>query len=146
MLTKRNLCKTDRRAGFTFVELVVVLAIILLLIALGTSAVVRVIASQQSSVTETTMKKLHRVLLRQWTAVVDQAKQETIPQGVLTLAGGDAKRARVIWIKLRLKQEFPSNFDEARAPYKNLDGSTNSFLGNTDLPPRASYVRTISSN
>jgi prepilin-type N-terminal cleavage/methylation domain-containing protein len=138
MLTKRNLCKADRRAGFTLVELIVVLTIIILLVALGTSAVVRVMASQQSSVTETTMKKLHRVLLRQWTAVVDQAKQEPLSSDVIAMAGGDARRARVIWIKLRLRQEFPTSFDEIRNPI-NI---TNTGF-NVQLPSRATYVKAI---
>src|SRR5262249_22475263 len=69
--------------------------------------------------------------------VVKLAKDEVIPAnilygdstmlGLIALAGGNPgnpdpeseQRARVIWIKLRLKQQFPMNFMEALDPTPN---------------------------
>src|SRR5262249_14437313 len=39
-------------------------------------------------------------------------KNEQIPAQVIGMAEGNERRARIIWIKLRLKQEFPMNFSE----------------------------------
>jgi hypothetical protein len=78
--------------------------------------------------------KLGIALMQQYMAVVDQANKEPEdyfttnnpnPQPgspwlngsqILSMAGGDAARARVIWVKLRLKQAFPETFSEATAP------------------------------
>src|SRR5947209_3149244 len=98
--------RPDLRRGFTLVELLVVVAIIGVLAALTASATVGVLSSQKQSNTELTIQTLMGVLDQQWQAVIDQANKEPIPDGVLLMAGGNAPRARVIWIKLRLKQEF----------------------------------------
>src|SRR5207302_5135067 len=89
--------------------------------------------------------------------VIDQANKESIPDGVLLMAGGNAPRARVIWIKLRLKQEFPMNYAEARTPWKTPDITPNSPDGAPPFPsapagqspwaqflaPRRSYVTAL---
>src|SRR5262249_30263070 len=56
-----------------------------------------------------------------------QASKEDIPADIYTMAGGPGNeaRARVIWIKLRLRQEFPESFAEARAPFPTTDGAGN---------------------
>lgn len=105
------------RSAFTLVELLVVLGIIALLAAITAGATIGVMAFQRGSVSEARIKSLVGILERQWKAVVDQARNETPPQAVLNMAGGDPRRAKVIWIKLRLKQQFPQNFSEAFAPW-----------------------------
>src|SRR5215471_17902198 len=103
----------SRRSGMTLIELLVVIVIIGLLLTISAATAMRVLARQKSSNTETLITTLARALNQHWMAVVDQAKTESIPPGVLTLAGNDDRRARVIWIKLRLRQEFPMTFAEA---------------------------------
>jgi hypothetical protein len=89
------------------------------------------------------------VLERQWKAVIDQASKEPLPppspalaaaysQVVLPLAGNDPMRARIIWIKLRLKQEFPMNYTEILTPQNLL---ANPLL--QVLPPLPSYVQAL---
>jgi hypothetical protein len=52
---------------------------------------------------------------RQWSATTNLANRQPIPSSVISLAGGNAERARVIWQKLLLRQAFPMTFDEAMA-------------------------------
>ena len=92
------------------------MAIIAVLVALVASATFQVIGVQQERTTETTIRKVADALDQQWQAVLDQAKSEPIPPNVTNLAGGDARRARVIYIKLRLAGEFPVTFSEALNP------------------------------
>jgi hypothetical protein len=59
------------------------------------------------------------------------------------MAGSDVRaprRARYIWTKLRLKQEFPVTFAEALAPWNT---PPTGYLTQTDLPPRADYVTAL---
>ena len=118
-----------RRAGFTLVELLTVVAIIAVLVALVASAAFQMIGVQQQRITETTIKKVADALDQQWQAVVDQARKETVLNAnVASFAGNDAQRQKVLWVKLRLKQEFPMNFSEAKSPAPSY------------LDPRPSYV------
>ncbi len=106
----------SRRPGFTLIELLVVISIIAILLALSASATVRVIDVQRGNNTEQTVKILSDNLDRHWQAVIDKAKNEPIDPQVLSdvrSRGGDDRLARIVYIKLRLRQEFPMDFAEA---------------------------------
>src|SRR5438270_662069 len=106
-----------RRGGFTVVELLIVVAIIAILVGLVAVAVFRVIGTRTQKNTETLLRKLDQALEQQWGEVAKAARKETPPPSVLALANGDRNRAQIIWIKLRLRQEFPMSYAEARAPW-----------------------------
>jgi prepilin-type N-terminal cleavage/methylation domain-containing protein len=113
-----NHCR--RRQGFTLTETLVVIAIGVLLASLTAAAAMAVFGRQKSSNTETVLKTLYTALDQQWRAVIDAAKTEPILPAANTLATDstgsvDDRRARVIHITIRLKQEFPMNFTEALA-------------------------------
>src|SRR5262249_31495379 len=74
-------------------------------------------------------------------AVLDKADREDIPATVQQLANFNNERARIIWRKLRLKQEFPMTFAEAREPWKY--SATQADLLPTDLPPKRIYLTTV---
>jgi prepilin-type N-terminal cleavage/methylation domain-containing protein len=129
------------RRGFTLVELLIVLAILGLLMSLTAGAAILVMGYQRQSNTETTIRTLYTALDHQWKAVVEAADRETIPSSVVTMATAgnfnDAKRAKVIWKKLRLRQAFPMNYTEALYPwYVPIVGAPLSF---SDLPPLKTF-------
>jgi prepilin-type N-terminal cleavage/methylation domain-containing protein len=113
----------DRR-GFTLIELLVVLAIIAVLISLTAAAVLKFMWVGPSKATDSTIRAIKSRLETQWNLVAGQANRENIPPGTLSmitanLAAGDAEtnfRARVIYVKLRLRQSFPINFAEVINP------------------------------
>lgn len=107
------------RSAFTLVELMVVLAIIGVLVALVAAAVTKVIPAQQQRNTERTIQKLNGELRAHWKAVIDDAQAEVKQNrhfSILPLAGNDPERAKVIWTKLRLVQQFPMSFYEMLNP------------------------------
>jgi prepilin-type N-terminal cleavage/methylation domain-containing protein len=115
------------RPGFTLIELMIVLAIIGIIVSLAASATMQVITRQKAANTELTIQKVNDALKTHWRAVIEQARTEQIPDNnniyssLIAMAGGPSdpdsvRRARVIWIKLRLKQQFPMNFKEALTP------------------------------
>jgi hypothetical protein len=121
--------------------MLVVLAILLVIASLSAAGIMRWLASQSQDTTETTMRGVYQLLNRQINAVLDKADKETIPQSVYIMAGGDQRRARVIWKKLRLKQEFPMSYYEAWYPYATSSGVA--LLPAGDLPAKTVYTRIL---
>ena len=128
----RYLHGCGRRSAFTLMELMVVIFIIVTLMALSAGAVIKFMAVQQRSNTQTTLDRTQAKVNKAWSAVKDQAFMEPIPaitQSLILqpappwpgLAGNDTlatDRMRVIYVKLRMRQVFPMNFCEAlNVPY-----------------------------
>jgi prepilin-type N-terminal cleavage/methylation domain-containing protein len=130
------------RSGFTLVEIMVVLAIIGVLVTLAAAASFQFIGAQRQSNTELILQTIAGQLHEQWSAVVKKASTEPIPEGVGSMAGGDPSRARVIWIKLRLKQEFPMSFAEAKAPWATAS-AVNPFVNQAVLPSRYKVLASV---
>jgi len=145
------------RPGYSLVELLVVVAIVGIIAAITASAAIAILGQQKSTNTETLIKTMSSALDQRWRAVVNQAKTEPIPGTILTkllaMAGQNDRRARIIWIKLRLKQEFPMNFTEASDPwrlpgtfspptiYYLLPGASTFTLQPSDIPSGFTYSK-----
>jgi Tfp pilus assembly protein PilE len=139
--TRANV-RGNRRRSFTLVELITVLAIITLIVGLSIGAVMATINLRHWKDTAFTMTELNSAINKHWTAVSQQAATEnwntpdmTTPLPGNTLgplatirqwAANDDRRARVMYVKFRQKQEFPTSFSEALNPYP--------------LPPKKAYV------
>jgi type II secretory pathway pseudopilin PulG len=114
----------------------VVIAIIAVLVSITVAGIFKVMDGTRTSNTEQTLRMLSKALRRQWEVVIKDHRDDTIPATVVSMAGGagNESRARVIWLKLCLKQEFPTNYVEAQTPYLNNDGSVNGYITAQDLP------------
>lgn len=105
------------RRAFTLMELLVTISIIGVLFALGAAAVGKFWSAQQTSSTRKLLHRLDMMLRTQITTTNDRAMQQGgWPASVDALAGGDPDKARVLWLKLRLKQKYPSTFAEVFNP------------------------------
>jgi prepilin-type N-terminal cleavage/methylation domain-containing protein len=107
------------RAGFTLVELLVVITIIVILVALSTAGIVRYISVQEVSNTRTILTKLDPIVKAQYNTLTQLAFKETIPavalvsvQNIAGAAATDVKRQRAVYVKMRQMQAFPINFNE----------------------------------
>jgi hypothetical protein len=98
--------------------LLIVVAIIAVLVSLVASATFQVIGVQQQRTTEATITKIADAVDQQMKAIVDQARIEPLGKFpfLASLAGPNARRQRVILVKLMLKQQMPMTFGEANAP------------------------------
>src|SRR5690348_7602188 len=104
---------SHRRGAFTLLELIVVIGIIILLMGLTIGAVFRVRESQMEKNSTEAVRKIQIAFDQQWKAARDQiASEKAIPQGILDATrkqtgSFDATRAHALYMKLRLRQEFP---------------------------------------
>jgi len=140
---------TRPRPAFTLLELIVVLSIMALLAAMTVSAVFRLLESSRESNTNTHIRAINVGLEQQWKAAVDRIKTEDPPKPVkdltMTQLGPtnfvlDQSRAKALHLKLRLRQEFPQNFTEARTGIQVIspaDGSSYIY------GPKTAYINVI---
>jgi prepilin-type N-terminal cleavage/methylation domain-containing protein len=135
--------RAPRRGAFTLVEVLVVVSMLALLAALATAAFIRVQAGQRVAATDATLSKLKSGLDRKWRAVLDNAKNAAIPDGLMTAAGGDAERARVMLAYMMLKNEFPTTLAEACYPTQVIVTTPAGAVGAHKIPPKQAFLAPI---
>jgi hypothetical protein len=97
----------------------VVIAIIGILLSLTAGAVYRIMGNQQEANTKTFLRSINSNLKKQWTDVYNSALKEqdaeynAVKSTLLTNAGNNPERARVIYAKLCLQRAFPMTIQEA---------------------------------
>lgn len=118
-----------RRGGFTLVEMLVVLGIIIVLVALSTAAAQRYRISQQVRSSEDIVLKLQHALDNQMEEIVAQVgkdRRSQTPQfmAMVSFCGGDPDRAEALLCYCRLRQAFPQTAAELNQASFTLGGVT----------------------
>jgi prepilin-type N-terminal cleavage/methylation domain-containing protein len=126
----------SRRDGFTLVELLIAVSILLILAGLTLGIVVKSMVLVRKANTERTMQKVHERFAREAKRIADEVRNLEPPPLILEAAGGDRRRARVILHKLLLKWSFPMSFDEIQ---KNAEIAERVF--GTERHPAANYFQ-----
>src|SRR5262245_57334710 len=106
------------RHGFTMIELLVVIGIIMILMALMAVAVFKMLSRPPAENTKNLILKLTGELEKTWKAAIDQINLEGPNANPLTWAaaqaqagpGADPQVLKNTYIQLRLAQEFPMTF------------------------------------
>ena len=117
------LTQKARRNAFTLLELLVVVAIIGVLASLTAGAIFRLRASSLETRTNETLTKLHAAYEQQFKATMDKVRQEAIPFETMAWAQGNQDLARIIHIKMRLRQEFPQTSDDLKVYGGSITGT-----------------------
>jgi prepilin-type N-terminal cleavage/methylation domain-containing protein len=117
-MTHANRRSATVRRGFTLVEILVVLAIIAVLIGLGAAAIMKTRVVQETRNTSTLITKVDQALQKQYRITVETARNEPPCALAVAMSGNppDLDRAKVIHVKLRLIQDFPTSFNEIKNP------------------------------
>jgi prepilin-type N-terminal cleavage/methylation domain-containing protein len=130
-----ELLRLERRAAFTLVEMLIVIAIVAIIV--GLAAGTLMLAPQRARIrgTEALIAKIDAKLQQRFNEFNQRRSGIRTLQCDLTLAGGDPSRAHVIAIIRSMRQEFPEMFyiDTRRG----TDGIDNNGDGRADetLPP-----------
>lgn len=146
----RLLTQKKLRSAFTLIELIVVMAIILVIAALGIGAAARGLGWIKQRTTEATMTKVLDRIVRQriegiykearnWPTVNDRI---AVPSVLLDQAGGDAKRVGVLKVLYLYKWSFPQTYSEAFFNYQESLALFDNVNGYG--PARAIYQRLFS--
>lgn len=134
-----------RRAGFSLIELLTVIAIIATLAALTMAGISKAIMAQRGRATEGTLNKLQEALDQQVKAVADQCSEDNLRknnpkfEALVAYCDNDRERAKSLWTYMNLKREFPQTFAEA---------TSDVYVGGVTLPRRQTFasVATIAGN
>jgi prepilin-type N-terminal cleavage/methylation domain-containing protein len=136
----------NRRPAFTLIELIVVLGIIALLATISVAGVMRVQKAQREINSDRTLRAVQIGLDQQHKAAVNRAGSENPHDLIIQLTSNgippantpDLTRAKALHMMLRLRQEFPQNYAEARFVFQGQFAPLNAMYG-----PKPVYLAAI---
>src|SRR5262245_1683504 len=109
-----QLCRLAPRArGFTLIELIMVIAIIMVLLSLIIGVAMKGTAWVYQRNTERTFRKNNDRLARHMETIRNDARQWSTPPAIIAQANGDMQRAEVLKVKYLTKWSFPATYNEA---------------------------------
>jgi prepilin-type N-terminal cleavage/methylation domain-containing protein len=135
------------RAGFTLIEVLVVVAVIAMLAAITASGISRVRISQMSRNTEHTVTKLQLALDQKMQAIADQValdrRNKRIPSEIVNGCNDDTDdRAAAVWMYMNARRDLPNTFAEAwNSVNYSVTIGTNTYTKN--LQPRTTFTSNI---
>lgn len=153
--------RTKLRPAFTLIEMVVVIGIIVLLATLSAATVMRVQKSQRESNTNNALRAVAIGLDQQWKQAVAKIGAEEPHEIILQMTskgpaagcGQDKARAKALHMHLRLRQEFPQTFAEARFVFPAMQWQSpcngqvyNLASLNAMYGPKPVYIAAIGTN
>ncbi|MBP3958492.1 type II secretion system protein [Gemmata sp. G18] len=108
--------RTGRRAGFTLVELLVVVSIMAVLVGLGFVALMKFRANTTNDAVKSQVKRLQLALNQEYATVLAKCQKDPVPDAVIVYCGGDRERAKAVHTAATLRVNFPETFTEASTP------------------------------
>jgi type II secretory pathway pseudopilin PulG len=101
----------------TLVEILIVVAIMVILLAITSAAVQKTVEGQRNRTSREQCYKLQQSLDIEYERVVKQCDSDRlnkkIPPEIVQYCGDDMNRAVAVWTAIKLRQQFPENFAEA---------------------------------
>jgi len=135
-----------RRAGFSVIELIVVVSIMAILAGMLISGVMASKDRQHRENTKALLKKLDQAVMQQWSQALKEARATQVPSNLLLAVGPTPspdplrrqKIAQAIWVKLVMRAEFPMTFAEVQNPWAGFPAAP---APNAVLQAQAYYLK-----
>jgi prepilin-type N-terminal cleavage/methylation domain-containing protein len=133
----------SRPAGFTLVEILIVITIIALLLALSIAAVMRIVTAQQIKSSSDIVEKVQVAVDNQYTAIRAQAQLDIQGKGggaqdamaIINFFNGDQDAALALLTYCRVRQSFPQTFAEVNLPtYSTINGVNVPYFSINNYP------------
>ncbi len=128
-----------RRAGFTLIEMLVVISIIVVIIGVGIGATMRFRDAATNAAGDNQLKQMQIALNDQYQAVVNDCHKNKTPEAVLVYSGGNKDRAQAIHTAAMLRAHFPETFAEATTSFSIGTQAYNN-------PPRGAFKQVAGSS
>ena len=134
-----------RRSGFTLIEMLVVISIVVVILGVGVGATMKFREAATNRAADDQMKQLQIALNGQYETVVSQCNKDKPPDAILAYCGGDPDRTRAVHAAAMLRTYFPETFAEATASFSIQSPTDPTKVQNYNNPVRAAFKQVAGS-